>query len=175
MHGKSQTQHTRQTAEEGVTSCSGKRQTEREDERQTETGLRNEEQVRRDAGGSEPPDRGTCKRKYTETYKWDSYFGTGRRSLILTALLLYSWISESVLWCHRKQEKGSRMLTDRWWSFFLRWTKGAFWFRKMQLRLSVSLSCVKRAGEDRFFLDWTSAERSDNRKLNSPGTEQMEK
>jgi len=29
--------HTRQKAEEGVTSCSGKRQTEREDERQTET------------------------------------------------------------------------------------------------------------------------------------------
>lgn len=49
MHGKSLTQHTRQTAEEGVTSCSGKRQTEREDERQTETGEKDEEQVRQDA------------------------------------------------------------------------------------------------------------------------------
>lgn len=75
MHGKTPTQHTRQTAEEGVTSCSGKRQTKREDERQTETGEKNEEQVRQDAEGSIPQyaplavlwNAQTCKCKYTET------------------------------------------------------------------------------------------------------------
>lgn len=43
------------------------------------------------------------------------------------------------------------MLTDRWWSFFLRWTKGAFWFRKMQDAIKADCICVKRAGEDSFF------------------------
>lgn len=96
MHGKSLTQHTRQTAEEGVTSCSGKRQTEREDERQTETGEKNEEQVRQDAGGSKTAirtfsrDCGTRKHAGADILKHNgnSHFGRGGRSLIFTALLL---------------------------------------------------------------------------------------
>ncbi len=174
MHGKSQTQHTRQTAE--VTSCSGKRQTEREDERQTETGLRNEEQVRRDVGGGKPPYRGTCKDKYTETYKGDSYFGTGRRSLILTALFV---IRRNFLkgFCdtieNRKRGQGCWPTGDGVFSVL---NKRCILIQK-DARCNwvwLYLRYEGRKGQVIFyflFFYWTSVERSGNRKPNSPGTE----